>query len=276
MEEKKSFFNSLEPKSALIVGLVSGVLVLCTIGFLIMLVLSFTNKSAGNKTVNNPTVNTNNEVVNTPTTIAQKSDRPSVELFVMSYCPFGLQMEKAFLPAWDLLKDKADINIKFVDYIMHGKEEIDENNRQYCIGQESKEKLLAYLKCFVAEDNSAKCLSSIGLTDSKLKSCVNVIDKQFKITELYNDQSTWLSGRYPLYNVHTDLNNTYGVQGSPTLVINGQEVSVNRTPEAIKQAICAAFNNSPSECSTVLSNSGYSAGFGLTASDNAANIECGV
>lgn len=276
MEEKKSFFNSLEPKSALIVGLVSGVLVLCTIGFLVMLSMFFVNRSTENKVANNIPVNTDNTADNTPVAIAQKSDRPNVELFVMSYCPFGLQMEKAFLPAWDLLKSKADIEVKFVDYIMHGKQEIDENNRQYCIGKESKEKLLSYLKCFVAEDNSSKCLSAVGLTDSKLSSCVNGIDKQFKITELYNDQTTWLSGRYPLYNVHADLNNKYGVQGSPTLIINGQEVSVNRTPEAIKQAICASFSNPPSECNTVLSNSGYSAGFGLTASDNAANIECGV
>jgi len=40
----KKFFDNLNPKSALIVGVVSGVLVLCTIGFLVMLGMFLTEK----------------------------------------------------------------------------------------------------------------------------------------------------------------------------------------------------------------------------------------
>lgn len=277
MEERKTFFASLEPKSALLVGLVGGVLVLCTIGFFVMLGLSLSNRSnvAKANTDNKPVAIKNNDAV-APTPVVTKSDRPKVELFVMSYCPYGLQMEKAYLPAWELLKGKADIDVKFVSYAMHGKKEIDENTRQYCIGKESPDKLISYLKCFVGEDNSGKCLTAVGLSDSKLASCVSSADKQFKITANFNDQTTWLSGRYPIYSVNADLNERYGVQGSPTLVINGAEASAGRTPEAIKQAICAAFNNPPAECGKTLSNSAYSAGFGLTAGDNAANVDCGA
>lgn len=271
MEEKKNFFASLEPKSALIVGLVGGVMVLCTIGFFILLGVMFAGKGEA-KNSPEDVLAENNDI---PAVEVVKNDRPQVELFVMSYCPYGLQMEKAYLPAWDLLKSKADIDIKFVSYAMHGKEEIDENTRQYCIGQQSEDKLIAYLKCFVAEDNYSKCLSAVGLTDSKLASCVGSADKTYKITANFNDQASWLSGRYPMYNVHADLNEKYGVQGSPTLVINGKEVNVGRTPEAVKQAICAAFNNPPDECKKTLSNSGYSAGFGLTTSDVQTNVECG-
>jgi hypothetical protein len=39
MDERKSFFNSLEPKSALIVGLVTGLLSIGTLGFVIMSVM---------------------------------------------------------------------------------------------------------------------------------------------------------------------------------------------------------------------------------------------
>jgi hypothetical protein len=276
MEERKTFFASLEPKSALLVGLVGGVLVLCTIGFFVMLGVSLSNRSnVAKASSNNKPVVTNDGIV-APTPVVTKSDRPIVELFVMSYCPYGLQMEKAYLPAWELLKNKADISVKYVYYTMHGKKEIDENTRQYCIAKDSPEKLISYLKCFVGEDNSVKCLSAVGLTDAKLASCVSVADKQYKITASFDDQTSWLSGRYPLYNVNADLNEKYGVQGSPTLVINGAEANVGRTPEAVKQAICAAFNNPPAECSKTLSNSGYSSGFGLTASDNAANVDCGA
>lgn len=38
MEEQKGFFDQLSPKSALIVGLVGGVMFLCTIGFFVLLV----------------------------------------------------------------------------------------------------------------------------------------------------------------------------------------------------------------------------------------------
>ncbi|HBU06906.1 MAG TPA: hypothetical protein DEB09_02390 [Candidatus Magasanikbacteria bacterium] len=278
MDEKKSFFDLMSRGQSFAFGIIGGVLVLCTIGFFITLGILLSGGSSTTETVDNKPAVVQNDVDGAvaPSPTVVKSDKPVVELFVMSYCPYGLQMEKAYLPAWELLKNKADISLKFVSYAMHGKKEIDENTRQYCIGQDSKDKLIAYLKCFVAEDNSAKCLSAVKLTDEKLASCVNSTDKKYKITEQYNDKSTWLSGRYPIYGIDGDLNTKYDVQGSPTLVINGTQVNVARTPEAVKQVICAAFNKQPEECKKVLSNSSYSAGFGLTASDNAANVECGV
>lgn len=56
----------------------------------------------------------------------------------MSYCPYGLQAEKMFLPVYDLLKNKAEMGIYFVNYIMHDKKEIDENLREYCIQKEQE------------------------------------------------------------------------------------------------------------------------------------------
>jgi protein-disulfide isomerase len=49
------------------------------------------------------------------------------------------------------------------------------------------------------------------------------------------------------------IGGTYGVSASPTLVINGQVYSGDRTPEAYKQAICARFETPPAECATTLS-----------------------
>lgn len=202
------------------------------------------------------------ETTQPTTTEVTKSDRPQVDVFVMSYCPYGLQMEKAVIPAWELLKGKADITIRFVDYSMHGKKEIDENTRQYCIQKEQSDKFIAYLKCFTGEDNFAKCLAQASIDTAKLNACVASTDSEFNITGLYNDQSTWSGGSYPQYNVNTDLNSRYGVQGSPTLVINGKTVSANRSPEAIKEVICSAFNTPPSECQQTLSSDQTSSGFG--------------
>lgn len=250
---------------------------LCTLGFLVMLWLVFGGKvslGGGSNTVayNTPapsTPDTAGQPLPPPPTVP-KTKKPVVELFVMSYCPFGLQMEKAYLPAWNLLKDKADISVKFVSYAMHGKKEVDENTRQYCINKEQPSKYISYLQCFVGKDDSAGCLKEAGVSESKVNSCMGDTDKQFGITAKYNDQSSWLSGRYPIYPIYGDLNTKYQVQGSPTLVINGVQAEVGRTPEAVKQAICAGFENAPSECQKTLPNTGYGSGFGLAVATGAA------
>jgi hypothetical protein len=197
-----------------------------------------------------------------PEEISQR-DVPDVKLFVMSYCPFGLQMEKAFLPVYDLLKDKAEMGIYFVNYIMHGKKELDENLRQYCIQKEQNEKYSNYLSCFVKDGDFEKCLSEAKIDKDKINSCISQTDKEYKITQLYNDKSTWLNGRFPKFDVHSDLNEKYRVRGSPTLVINGQVIQVtSRSPEAVKNAICQAFTEKPPECSQALSTDVASPGFG--------------
>jgi len=194
---------------------------------------------------------------NTPNTSVEvpKSDRPDVKIFVMSYCPYGLQTEKMMLPVCDLLKDKADIAIYFVYYAMHGKQELDENLLQYCVQNEDPSKYFDYLSCFVQGGNSSDCLTEAGINLENLASCISATDSTYNISGQYSDQSTWLNGNYPLFDVQKDLNDLYSVTGSPTIIINGQKVNINpRTPENFKQAVCSAFNSSPEECSQTLSN----------------------
>jgi protein-disulfide isomerase len=202
------------------------------------------------------------EEAETQQTQVEKRERPDVKLFVMSYCPFGLQMEKALLPAWQLLKDKADIGIYFVDYLMHGKKEMEENLRQYCIQKESKEKYLAYLGCFVKDGNSENCLKEAGIDQGKLISCQSATDKEFRISESFTETG------YPPFNVHKDLNEKYGVRGSPTLVINDTVLNVERSPEKVKEAICNAFLNPPDECNQKLPEETTSPGFGMATSSS--------
>ena len=194
----------------------------------------------------------------------QKTDRPDVKLFVMSYCPYGLQAQKMFLPVYELLKNKAEMGVYFVNYVMHEKKEIDENLRQYCIQKEQKEKYYNYLSCFVKEGKFNDCLSQAQIDTTKMGNCISETDKEFNVTALYNDKSTWLNGNYPKFNVYDDLNKKYGVQGSPTIVINDKVVEVGtRSPEKFKETICQAFNSPPEECSQTLSNTAFSPGFGL-------------
>lgn len=201
-----------------------------------------------------------NQKISPPTQAVQKSpekrERPDVKLFVMSYCPFGVQMEKALLPVWELLKEKAEIGIYFVNYIMHGKEEMEENLRQYCIQKEEKEKFLVYLNCFTQKGKTEECLKEAKIDEEKLKSCQETTDKEFKISENFKEEG------YPPFNIHKDLCEKYGVEGSPTLVVNDTVINVERSPEKVKQAICNAFLNPPPECEQKLSEEQASIGFG--------------
>ncbi len=195
-----------------------------------------------------------------------KADRPKAEAFIMAFCPYGLQFLKAYVPVMELFGDKADVEVQFVDYAMHGKTELDANNYLYCTQENNKEKFADYLRCFVTDGDYEGCVATTGFNATEIETCVLQLDTQYNITGLYNNSSTWVSGQYPMYPVDGDLNTLYGVQGSPTFVLNGEIVKVSRSAEAIKQAICASFNDPPAECQTTLRTDQESPGLGAVAS----------
>jgi hypothetical protein len=204
-----------------------------------------------------------------------KSDKPVVELFVMSHCPYGTQAEKGIIPAVELLKDNIDFKLRFVYYAMHPNAgEVQEQLNQYCIQKEQSIKLISYLKCFLDKGEGETCLTTASIDKTKLKACTDAADLEFEVSKNLNDQSLWLSGSFPLFNIDADLNQQYGIQGSPTLVINGVQASSARSPAAYLESICNAFNNAPSECSQTLSSESYSPGFGYS-TGSSTDASCG-
>ena len=179
-----------------------------------------------------------------------KSDKPEVELFVMTHCPYGTQAEKGIIPVFDLLGDKINSNIRFVHYFMHDPEEV-ETPIQICIREEQKDKYLSYLSCFLEDGDSNRCLSEVGIDESALDTCIDANAESY-------------------YAIDSGLSEGYGVRGSPTLVINGQIVQPRRSPDAYLQAICSAFNNVPEECNENLTDVTPGPGFGSSNNSNIA------
>ncbi|MDD5291174.1 MAG: hypothetical protein PHZ04_03590 [Patescibacteria group bacterium] len=206
--------------------------------------------------------------------VAAKSDKPNVELFVMSHCPYGTQIEKGILPVIEALGSKIDFTLKFCDYAMHGENELKEELKQYCIQKEQGDKLNGYLKCFLEAGDGDGCIAKAGLDKSKLDACVSATDKEYKVTEKFNDKTTWSNGQFPVFDVYKADNDKYGVSGSPTLVINGAQVTSNRDSASLLATICSAFNTAPEECSQSLSSTAPSAGFGSTAGAAASDATC--
>ncbi|MCF7872422.1 DsbA family protein [Candidatus Woesearchaeota archaeon] len=206
-----------------------------------------------------------------------KTDKPVVEMFVMSHCPYGTQVEKGMLPVVELLGNKADIQVKFVNYAMHGKEEVDEQLNQYCIQQEYPDQYYKYLQCFLAEGNTDNCLQEMNFDEETIQTCMDETDAEYGIYADFEDQSTWSGGRFPRFAIHDAENKEYGVQGSPTIVINGKSVNTARDSESLKKAICNAFTTSPEECDTQLPTASPSPGFGFgTSATDSAAANCGV
>lgn len=50
----------------------------------------------------------------TATFTAVKSDKPEIKFFVMSFCPYGIQLEDALRPIFDLLKNKITFTPHFI------------------------------------------------------------------------------------------------------------------------------------------------------------------
>lgn len=212
-------------------------------------------------------------------TAAPKTDKPTVELFVMSYCPYGTQIEKGIIPVVEALKGKINFQLKFVDYAMHGDKEIKENLVQYCLGKEQNDKLLPYLKCFLKDSAKADaCLTEAKVDKKKLDACVAAADKQFKIMETYGKGEAGWGGTYPPFDVNKADNQKYSVQGSPSLIINGADIQSGRDAASLAKAICGAFTDgkSPKECGNTFSSAAPAPGFGEgTASGGATDAGCG-
>lgn len=197
-----------------------------------------------------------------------KTDVPTVDLFVMSYCPYGLQMERGILPAIESLGNKIKFNLKFVNYTLHGQKEVDENVRQYCVQKTQPAKLDSYLKCFWKDSKGTSdvCMKNVGINAAQIASCVSETNKQFNPSE-------------KAFNINKEETDKFGVQGSPTLVVNGTTIASGRDSASVLKAICSGFSNQPKECSAKLSSTSPVAGFDDQASaskGNSAPASCGT
>lgn len=180
----------------------------------------------------------------------QKTDVPTVDLFVMSYCPYGLQMERGVLPAVEALGNKIKFNLKFVSYTLHGQKEVDENVLQYCVQKTQPAKLDNYLKCFWKDSTGASdtCMKTVGINKAQVDSCVAETNKKFSPTE-------------KAFNIDKEENVKFGVQGSPTFVVNGTTITSGRDSASVMKAICSGFTKQPKECEAKLSATAPAAGF---------------
>lgn len=178
-----------------------------------------------------------------------KSDKAELDAFVVSYCPFGLQMQRILSEIVKNIPALAEnIKIRYMGWTgegdsceygvcaMHGKEEAAENLRQICIREEQADKYWDYVACFMkGEGKTEECLAEVGVDVAQLNECMTDSSRGVEYAK-----------------VDFDLQDQYQVTGSPTLILNGERVSEfdfgGRTAEAVKSLLCCGFSTEPTSC----------------------------
>lgn len=179
-----------------------------------------------------------------------KSDIPEVNLYVMSFCPFGNKAEDTLKSAYGLLKSKVNFNFRYIVSTsgedvqsLHGAKEVVQDEREACVLKEyGKDKwmdFVTYVNANCGSDGSCweTGAKNLGVNSAKISTCAS-------------------SEGTALMKTDEQYSNAAGASGSPTMTINGVETEAvyqYGNSEAYKQAICSAFNTPPSECSEALS-----------------------
>lgn len=196
----------------------------------------------------------------------KKVGNPQLEAFVVSYCPFGLQMQRILGKIIEEIPElERYIKVRYIGGIvdgnitaMHGVREANENLRQICIREEQSEKYWRYIGCFIENGEAENCLKLAGVDSGKLEGCMEDGERGIK----YASEDFELQGEY-------------GVTGSPTLILNGEEADEfrfgGRTAEAVKTMLCCGFKREPTFCKKELSTETAATGFSETYSSGSSS-----
>ena len=204
-----------------------------------------------------------------------KSKTPSLTAFVVSQCPFGLQMQRVFNKAITEQPELGSyLNVKYIGSIesgkivsMHGDKEAQENLKQICIREEQKEKYWPYIACYMQEGKSDECNTTVGIDTVQLSVCVSDTNRGLKYAK-----------------ADFDLANRFQVSGSPSLLMNNKQIVSEfdfggRVPNAIKQVVCCGSSEKAGFCNSDISKDEVASSFSLTgasASENSSAASCGT
>ena len=212
----------------------------------------------------------------TPATVA-KVDNTLLETYVVSGCPFGIQVQRALSNAIKSIPALAEyVKVRYIGGVlgntitaMHGDEEAQENLRQICLRDEQPAKYWGYVDCYIKKaagkaangmpyGDSKSCQTETGVDSAKLNACVS--DPARGLAFAQEDFA---------------LSAQYNATGSPTLVLNGQTISEDafggRSADAMRNIVCSSSKTEPEFCSTKLDTAPATTSFSLTATTSASS-----
>lgn len=205
-------------------------------------------------------------------------NKPQIDFFVMSYCPYGNQAEELIEPVFDNLQDSVEFIPRYVIYSnyqgggpkfcfddaskycsMHGIVELNQDIRESCVRRHVGTQ--AWFD-FATEMN-AKCDSQNA--DTCWVGVAEGLDLDTEVIETCFDDEA-----LDILEENFVLNQKLGVTGSPTIFVDGDKYGGARDSASIQGALCAAFDDAPSACAKTLT------GSAATAAAPAPAAGCGV
>lgn len=283
-----------------------------------------TGVSIGSKTAINATADANTKTID-----IKKSNKPDLKFFVMSFCPYGNQIEDVLRPVFDTIGNKADVTPHYIlekitgnlsDYCktktgdpaqcetyvknsngqlksvddckkliadeikkcsddssylkignnlytsLHGRQEATQDVREICAWNQTENNRKSWWnfvdnvnkKC--TAQNADSCweaqAKSAGLDTNKITECFNkeagdLIEKEIALTTQFKVQG---SPTTLINDSNFPPETAYAQDGKGSIQIGNKVIAQDqfRTPNGMKEALCASFEKAPKECAQQL------------------------
>lgn len=187
------------------------------------------------------------------TTAASSGPKVKLEMYVMSKCPFGVQVEQKIKPVLDQIGDRVDFHLDFIAdekdgqfTALHGEPEVKGNIIQLCARKHYPElsKWMAFIDCQNGDPNGREwmkipegweaCATKNGMDTAKMKTCYEGEEGKTLLRESL--------ARAKAANAN----------GSPTIVLAGQAYQGGRSDRDFMRAICEKIEGTkPEPCSKI-------------------------
>ncbi len=159
---------------------------------------------------------------------------PTFEMYVMSQCPYGVQVMNAIAPVKEQLGSAVNVKIGYIGtgtpgsfQSLHGPAEVKGNIAQLCAAKQAPDKYLALIVCQnqnarAVDTNWKECAEKSGIDAAKLEACINGDEGGQLLAASFTEAQQ------------------RGANGSPTMFIDGKPYDGGRKPKDFLKAVCNA------------------------------------
>ena len=155
-----------------------------------------------------------------------RTGKPMLELFVMSYCPYGVQAEEKLIPIVKKFGDKINFKLQFIARekeepsaqditpftSLHGYPEVAENIRQLLIAREYPDQYLNYILCRGKKLDKSweECAEKLGIDIAKIQTLFDSPEAE------------------QLFRENIKRAAELGIRASPTILVDGHKFRANQ------------------------------------------------
>ncbi len=178
---------------------------------------------------------------------AKDENAISLELYVMSQCPYGVKALDAIIPVAEKFGNALNLQIDYIGQkkpdgtldSMHGESEVDGDILQLCAGAVAQEQHYAFISCLNKEwrsipKNWEDCAKEVGLDVDAMKKCKDGDEGKNLLAASFERAMK------------------AGAQGSPTIKINGENYRGGRKTDDFMRGICEKIEGTkPKACSDI-------------------------